>query len=245
MRIAICDDMKSDVIHLYELLKEYLYINALDADIDTFESGEALLSAFVPGKYQIIFQDIYMDGMTGMEVAEQIRETDKEVAIILTTTSLEHGIVSYKLNASYYIVKPVEKNSITQGMERCHAQVNQYAKTIEIMENRQSVRLRLRDIFYVESQRRACVFQFADEEIKTNSSMDKIAMQLNGFPFVRCHRSFIVNLLHVADMLNQDFVMESGAKVPISKSYHTAAKKAFKVYFRAKMQGEPIFNLMH
>ncbi|WP_313164559.1 LytTR family DNA-binding domain-containing protein [Sedimentibacter sp.] len=237
MRIAICDDIKGDVVHLHELLKEYLYTNSLDADIDTFESGEALLSAFEPGKYQIIFQDIYMNGMTGMEVAEQIRETDKDVAIILTTASLEHGIASYKVNAAYYIVKPVEQTNLTQGMARCHEHVNQYAKVIEIMENRQSVRLRLRDIFYVESQKRACVFQTATEEIKTNSSIDKIAGQLNGFPFVRCHRSFIVNLLHVADMLNQDFVMESGAKVPISKSCHAAAKKAFKEFFRAKMKG--------
>lgn len=245
MRIAICDDMESDVMHLHALLKEYLYINALDADIETFESGETLLSAFEPGKYQIIFQDIYMNGMTGMEVAEQIRETDRDAAIILTTTSLDHGIASYKVNAVYYIVKPVDYINLMQGMERCYIQIIQYAKSIEIMENRQPVRLRLRDIFYVESQKRACIFRIAAEEIKTNSSMDTIAKKLDGFPFVRCHRSFIVNLLHVADMLNQDFVMGSGVKVPISKSYHAAAKKAFKEYFRAKMQGEPIFHLKH
>lgn len=240
MKIAICDDLEKDIARLSGILGEYLSANGLDADVDIFTSGEALIKAFQPGKYQIIFQDIYMGGMTGMQVCEKIRETDRDVSLILTTTSLEHGIASYKVNAAYYIVKPVDSAELAQAMEKCRSQIERFAKTIEVIENRQPVRIRLRDIYFVESQSRECVFTTASGEVRTNAAIDTMAERLGGFPFLRCHRSFIVNLLHISDMTQKDFVMDNGRTVPISKAYQVDSRKMFKEYFRAKMQGKPL-----
>lgn len=242
MRIAICEDLPEDAARLREVLTHYLDINSLSADVDYFTSGEEFLAAFMPGKYHIIFMDIYMKegGLTGMQTAEKVREADQEAAVILTTNSNEFGIPGYKV-AVYYIVKPVEENEFAAAMGRCRTQVQQFAKTIEVMEDRQPVRIRLRDIYFIESLRRTCVFTLAAGEITAaNLLIEGLIEKVGGFPFCQCHRSYIINLVHVKDMLEKDFLLKNDRKVPISKTYQAEAYRAFKEYVKAKMMGEPV-----
>ncbi len=78
--------------------------------LDRFSSGEDFLGAFTPGKYDLIFLDIYMDGITGMETAKRIRQTDHDCRIIFITISPEFAVESYNVNASFYLLKPIGKD---------------------------------------------------------------------------------------------------------------------------------------
>lgn len=233
MRIAICDDRMEDSARLSALLRDYLDENSLTADVELFTSGEALLEAALPGKYQIIFQDIYMDenGVTGMQAAEIIRERDDEVSIIFTTTSVEHGPQSYAVDAAYYIVKPVDTEKLRKALEKCRAQLDCYARTIEITVNRQPQRIRLRDIYYAEVFRHDALLRTVSGELKARMTFGELMELLGGFPFIPCHRSYVVNLAHVADLRGTDFIMKNGDNAPISKTYQEQAEKAFREFF--------------
>jgi DNA-binding LytR/AlgR family response regulator len=241
MRIAICEDIQEDAERLNKVLAHYLNINGLSADVDRFESGEAFLAAFVPGKYQIIFMDIYMKkgGLNGVQAAENIHAADRDAAIILITNSGDFMVHGYRV-AVYYIVKPVSEAEMEIAMSWCRTQLTRFAKTIEVTINREPVTIRLRDIHYIEAQRRTCVLAVARGEMRVNMPLDTLTGKIGGYPFVECHRSFIVNLVHVADMLDKDFVMENGVRVPVSKAYAAGAGKAFREYVRDRMYGETV-----
>jgi len=233
MRIAICEDLQKDRDRLTDLISDYINANGLEAEIDMFTSGEALLEAFLPGKYQMLFQDVYLDrnGINGVQATEKIRETDSEVSIIFTTTNSEIGPASYDVSAAYYIIKPVEKDNLRKAMDKCRVQLDRYAKTIEVTVNRQPTKIRLRDICYVEVFRHNTLLHMTTGEVKTSAAFSELSQILSGGSFLLCHRSFIVNFVHVANMQDKDFIMKNGVRVPISNTYLDEAKKTFQAYF--------------
>ena len=241
MRIAICEDLREDAMRLEGNVERFLKENHLSADIELFESGEDFLAAFSPGKYHIIFMDIFMKkgGITGMRAAEIAYSADPEAAIIFTTISTAHLYRGYSF-AVFYIVKPVEYGKLAEGLNKCRTQIERHAKTMEIMVDRQLTQIRLRSIYCVESRGRACVFTFADGALRANMTISAVEEKLGGDPFVRCHNSFIVNMVHVDDMMEVDFLMRNGDAVPISKAFHALARKAFNEHIRRRVQGRTV-----
>lgn len=232
MRIAICEDSHRDSARLLAMLEDYLRANGLTADVERFSSGEALLAAFSPGKYQILFQDIYMKktALTGVETAAKIRETDRELTIIFVTVSSEHGAESYDVSAAYYIVKPLEQEKLRKAMEKCRALLDKYTKSIDIVENRQMVAVRLRDIRYAEVIRHQIIIRTVSGEIQTRMVFGELAAQLADAGLILCHRSYIVNPMHIADKQGRDFIMKNGDKIPISRTFQRQAEKAFRAF---------------
>lgn len=121
MKIAIVDDIKGEAERLSGLVARYLSTHGLFCDqTDLFASGEAFLEHFEPGRYDIIFLDIYMSGMTGMETARRIREQDTNCSLLFVTTSPDFAIDSYDVNATYYLLKPVNEAQVTRALDRCN-----------------------------------------------------------------------------------------------------------------------------
>lgn len=239
MRIAICEDVPADRERLQAMLTKYLLTHGFAAEVDCFTSGEALLAAFVPGKYPIIFMDIFLApaGLTGMETAERIREKDEEAAIILTTSSRDFGIVGYSV-AVYYIVKPVTSEDFARAMQKCHKQMERFGRAIEITVNRQSLSLQLHRIYYVEAQQRSCIFVTAQGEYRTNVPFKELAKQLSELPFLQCHRSYIVNLAHVQDLRQRDFILTDNRQIPISRQTLAEAQRQFNLFLRDELRGD-------
>ncbi|RVU53830.1 LytR/AlgR family response regulator transcription factor [Anaerosphaera multitolerans] len=233
MKIAICDDQLKDANRLKDLLIQYTKRTNLEATIEVFTSGEELLFSFTPSKYQIVFLDIYMekDKMSGMDAAEIIRKHDSEISIIFTTISLEHGIESYKVNAINYVVKPIEYEKLVDTLKRCEHQINLYAKSIEVMENRRLIKIRLKDIHYAEAMKHNSILYTELREIKTTTCFTELKKLLEDFPFVFCHRSYIVNFLHVKSMNKKDFILNNNKIIPISKGQQKQVQEKFEEFF--------------
>jgi DNA-binding LytR/AlgR family response regulator len=240
MRIAVCEDTPADAQLLNETLTRYLEANKLTAEVSFYMSGEEFLSAFEPGKFQIIFMDIYMTkgGMTGMDTAQKINAADKDAAIIFTTTSDEYTLVGYSV-AVFYILKPVEQKKMNQAMEKCRLQIERFAKTIEVVLDKQPVQVRLRDIYCVESIGRNCVFTFAKGKMTAvGMNIAELAVMLDDSSFIQCHRSYIVNILHVRKIQDKDFILKSGELVPIGRKHQNAAQRAYRECFEKLIMGE-------
>ena len=113
--VAICDDLEEERLQMARLLKNYGRRKGVAWEIELLESGAAFLDLFRPGRWDIILMDIYMDGPDGMEAARRLRAQDSECALLFVTTSVEHGIASYELQASDYLVKPVAQRDLGRG----------------------------------------------------------------------------------------------------------------------------------
>ena len=116
MNIALVDDMPRELTRLSSIIEEYARSRHIPVELKTFGSAEALLLAYRPLQYTLIFMDIYMDGMTGVEAVKQIREADKETLIVFITTSTDHTFDAFKVHAYEYILKVPENNALKAEM---------------------------------------------------------------------------------------------------------------------------------
>ena len=113
MRFALVDDKKELRDHVAMLLGEFAAEQRLHYKLDCFASGEDFLNHFTAHSYDIIFMDIFMDGMDGVETAEQIRKFDSHVILIFLTSSQDHMKNAFSCHAFDYVEKPVDLEQIT------------------------------------------------------------------------------------------------------------------------------------
>ena len=117
MNIAVTDDLPHEREKITRILSEYAATNHIEISVSEYGCGEDFLSGYRPLLYSAVFLDIYMEGMTGIETAQKIRETDKDTIIIFLTTSEDHMPDAFRLHAYEYIVKPVRKEDLFPVMD--------------------------------------------------------------------------------------------------------------------------------
>ena len=117
MNIALVDDDAADRLRLEQLLKEYDTIHHLDLRIDSFSGGEALLENYTPFRYAVIFLDVYMDGISGVETAKGVRAVDDDTSLVFLTTSEAFRPDAFSLFATSYLIKPCERDELFRVLD--------------------------------------------------------------------------------------------------------------------------------
>ena len=235
MRIAICEDNADDAAEIRSYLEQHFERNGFVGDIDVFDSGEALLASFSPGAYDIVFMDIYLDGISGVEAARAIRRADPDCTLVFITIDSAHMPAGFALRAASYVVKPVTSQQMETALLQCRRVFLKNARYIEVKTGGQSLKIPLVKILYVEMRDKAASVCTSDGIIRTYASMEEIERLLGGSPFLRCHRSYLVNMNHVADVLESDFLMRGGAKVTIRKNGMKEVRRKVSDYFSERL----------
>lgn len=197
MLIFICDDQKQD----RELLKKYLFTYAheknLDFTIVEFSSGDELLAAFLQGKEEpaVLFSDIYMNGISGVDAACQMRNHGFSGGLIFTTVSREHAIEGFELEADGYLCKPYQYEKMATFLQRCILRLQDSFKSLTILSGRKEFRILLHKIEYIESCPHGCIIHAEKQVLKTRTFLSEIeGMLCQETCFIRCGRSYIVNM---------------------------------------------------
>lgn len=232
LNVAICEDQAADA----SLLGGYIRQSGIDAQYDVFSSGEEFLEHFTAGRYDIIFMDIYMNGMRGVQAVERIRKTDRNVVIAFVTSSTEHALEGYRLGVLKYLEKPVSANKVEEAMRL--AVMNQTAKeTISLLIGGKYVEIPPEDIMYFENQNHVVIVHTTTKTIQTSQSvrLDSIAEKLLSHPFIRSHKSYLVNLCYVSkiDHTFGDFVMLNGDRACIRRTDRKKIQGAYEAYLYA------------
>ncbi len=230
--VAVCEDTKSHADWLLALLAQSGFAPRCDA----FSSGEALLAAFAPGKYDLIFLDIYMDGIKGVDAAAQIRKADRTVTLVFTTTSTAHTLESYRLKAAGYLEKPVKLEDVRELLTLVQAKRDSAAAITLLIEGA-SRRLPFAHILYFEQMNHAVVVHMPAKILRTSQTVKlKDIGPLLPDSFFCCHHSFIANLQYVrrVDKALKVFEMQNGDRVYIRHSSLSKAVRAYEDFlFRA------------
>ena len=215
MNIAVCENEAEDRAAICGILGDYLELNRFTGEIHAFASGEELLSSFSPGKYDVIFLDIYMGGVDGVETAKRIRETDAGCIIIFVTTSPDHSLESYSVRGAAYVLKPVRKKEMQEALRQCREIFLKNARYIEIRADRMDIKIPLIKIYYAETFNKISLFHTSSGDYKTFMPMEEIEAKLGGKPFYRCHQSYIINMNHIEKVAGEDVFMKNGDRVPM------------------------------
>lgn len=245
MQIIICDDL----IDERRILRGYVHQCgqelSLDYVIEEFDSAESLLAAVNAGKVRpdILFMDIYMDGMTGMAATKLMRNDGFDGAVIFTTTSQGHAVESYDVDSKGYLVKPYTMENFRKSFLRAVQNYAESFKTISFSCNRLEFSVYLKDLEYIETADRTCLLHVKGETLSTTKSLAEFAAELATVGnFLQCHRGCIVNLLFVAKVGDDHILMKSGAKAPLAVKDRAAVKKAATDYFYLKMWEEESYE---
>lgn len=236
MNIAIVDDFVQDCQILVDFLHDYCQKNSVLANIDIFYDGESILEGITKQSYDIIFLDIYMSGMDGMETAQKIRELDSICLIVFSTSSDRHAVKSFRVRAFDYLVKPYGYDQFEEVMSLCEQALLKKARYIEIKEGRSFTNIFLRDIIYADYYNHYVQIHTKQRVVKSYMPFRTFSEILSPYPqFLYCYRNCIVNMDEVASLDDRDFILHNNERVPISRAQRAEIRRAYSDYAFKKL----------
>lgn len=240
MKIGVCDDDELGVRAINRSI-ESLFIrngNKLNITVTTFTKGDNLLLHIDKyGKFDLLILDILMPGLTGIELARELRERSDDCKIIFITGSPEFALDSYKVNAFFYLLKPFSTSELNTLIEKALNEiVEDKSNSLLIKEKGHLTKVKISDIKYIESNNHTIYFHLKNcRTISCFSPMNAYKALLPSHDgFIQCHKSFLVNLNYVVSLSNSDFILEGDVRIPIGRNSLQSAKHFYLAFFYGK-----------
>lgn len=215
MKFAICDDCLEYRSVIAKKLKSLELIE--DISYSEFSCSEDLLYAYNLGtRFDIIFLDVEMGAINGVDAGIRIREMDENVIIIFVSNYPQYAIPAYDCEAFYFIVKPIESckfdKVICKAIEKYKLLHRYY-----IMKNKGEIRkILVSDILYIEIYRKHLIFHTFNNKFETLGKISEALSELKPYGFCQVHQGYLVNMNHIKEFTNYDIVMSTGEKVMMS-----------------------------
>ncbi len=229
LEFAICDDEKMYRNDLRKILGTSLELAGIDYRISEFSSGEDIIKNFKETDYQIIFLDIEMGELNGVETAKKLRAANRQCVIIFVTSHPDFVFQGYEVRALNYIMKPYEPSKILSVLHTALEELEMSAEKYYIIEQRSgSVRVPLSKVKYIFSEKRL-LHMVAEEETYTFYGKLSDMQSLLGEAFVRIHSRYLVNMKYV-EKLGRNDVLVCGEHLPVSRSCRPELAIAFAKY---------------
>lgn len=232
LKIAICDDEVNIVEKIKIIIQNY---PKSTFEIKTYSSGEELIKE--SENFNIIFLDIDMNGINGIETGKKIREYDKLVKIIYVTNYTDYTSSAFSVHAFGYILKPVKEkeiyNQLDEVLSYSHEESNEI---LEFNTNEGNIRIDLKDIYYFEYKLRKVVMKTKDCKYTINTKISEIGKYMEQYGFVIPHKSFSVNLYNVKSVKGYDIYMMDESIIPLSQKKSTQFRKSLNIYLSNKIE---------
>ncbi len=187
-----------------------------EIQLRTFSSGEELLS--YDGQIDILFLDIQMKGMDGIETARKLRDSKFRGFLIFITVLKEMVFQSFEVQAYDYLVKPVEEKQFEKTMERLYTSMqNASEDSLLVQKGYEGRIIREEEIVFCEIIDRKIYLNLASGEVVDYyERIENLETKL-GSHFFRCHRSYLINLKHLKGYKNGTACMDNGKEIPVSR----------------------------
>ena len=228
LQIAICDDLEEERVILSRMLRNYARRQGLSLQVHFFVSGEELLqSVRRANACQVLFLDIYMPGISGVETARRLRAAGYGASIVFATTSTDHGVDSFEVRASDYLVKPFRQEEVDRALDWCLEHMPEPLRSLSVYAEGEMQEFPLASVLYIEVLGHQSHIHTLRQTVVVRKSLDDLERAVDSPDFFRCHRSFLVNLNHAERIESSDFLMSDGARIPISSPNLPRARNIF------------------
>lgn len=232
-KIAICDDENLFTEELKELISGYMMEKDFIFEIDTYNSGEALVELGVGVvRYTVVFLDINMEKIDGIKTAEMIRKVSREVFIVFVTAYVDYSLEGYRLDVVRYLLKGNAnfQRNVNECMDAIIDKMNYSVikRKFDFKEGRKEIVLDR--LLYIESNLHRLEFHVMEDD-ETVYTMYKILnvmddmLSENGF--IRTHQSYLVNVKCIKNVARYKVILTNGVELSIPKARYTEVKKKF------------------
>ncbi|MGL5479091.1 MAG: LytR/AlgR family response regulator transcription factor [Clostridium sp.] len=240
IKIAICDDDLHQLRETYDIVHNIVNTEELSSLIWSYSSSYELLDIITNKEaiFDIIFLDIIMDSLNGIELAKAIRKFDKTVKIIFTTNSKDYLLDGYEVNPSNYLLKPLSLQKVKNELHKCIDDIHKKKEDFIVIKSGSVIsKFNIYDIVYFESKLRQIILTKVNgETFSFYEKLDEIEEALSNKSFVRCHKSYLVNMHYIDSIDGTNIITNTKTELPISRFYLKSTKDLFLDYFSKKVK---------
>lgn len=238
IQIAIVDDSRPDRAMLIKRTDNYMRRHNLEYHLYEFESGEAFLASLPARRFDLVFLDIYMEGINGLDTAKALYEKDRDCRIIFLTSSPDYSVLSYSVHAVYYLLKPIEDEPFEQAMEFCRLAPCYDVPQISVVSEGVPITIDTGRILYLEYVDRQTLLHLAparEENTETTlcltGSFKQITAPLTADRrFLVCIRGIMINMQYVTQEEDGFFVLTTGKRIPINIRNKSSISRTYRSY---------------
>jgi two-component system response regulator LytT len=221
IKIAIVEDYLKDAELLMSFLEKFKLENnakhkSIEFKIAYFENAVMFLDNYNP-IYDIVFFDIQMPYLNGMDAAVKLRELDPAVQLVFFTNLPSFAVHGYSVNAADFLVKPVNYYSFSVVMSKLVKNIGAQRDEIVLKTSKGIRKVLVQSITYIEVRDHLVTYHTLDGDIELWGSLKEQEKILPSEYFVRCHNCYLVNIKYV-DEIDSNFVQIYDAKIPISRA---------------------------
>ncbi len=231
VKIALCDDSLEDSSMLETCLRTLSKQTSIQVAVTKFLTGFDLLEHYT-NDYDIIFLDVQMPTINGIELAKKIRDIDGTVSLVFMTNFPQYAMNGYSVRAYQYLLKPVSMQEIRKEIGPLLQRASQEQKqTITVHNDDGLFVVNLNDLQFAETcGSRYIQLTLSDRTIILHQSMAALEKQIANPRFFRCHASYLVNFNYIKSILDRDIELLGGIRIPVSRHRKKALKEAFMHY---------------
>lgn len=215
-RIAIAEDEPACAQQLREYIDRYAREHGLETAVTWFSDGMELVEEYAP-VWDILFLDIQMEHLDGMETARRIRRQDPDVTIVFITNLARYAIQGYEVDASDFILKPLEYDRFRARMDKLTTRLSRRPEAFVVLPlAEQKIRVAVEDILYAEVVDHDLQVVTTRQRYLMRCSLQEMERMVEGQGFSRCNRCYLVNLRRVSGV-ERDAVRVGEYTLPISR----------------------------
>ncbi len=220
MDIAVVDDEKAIREHICGLVEE----RQPESRIEAYATGGELLAS---GKrFDIVFLDIQMEGMNGIEAARSLRERREDTVLVFITGIKDYVFDAFDLYAFQYLLKPIDEGKFAEVLERAVQEAAKKKERRMLFIKSRNITLDQSEILYIESRAKKVEIHTVRQTIEIYAAMDELEGQL-GDEFYRCHRAYIVNMDCITEYDSESITLTNGDRVYLTKKKYGEFVKAY------------------
>ena len=239
LNIAVCEDDRADLQHLCRLITA----NGASANVSAFETGEDFLAACQPDRFDLIFMDIYLDGLNGVETVRRVRSMGITAPGAFITISEDFAMDSYRLDVEKYIEKPARQEKVDESIALALRKKEERRIDMIVWGRREPVEFSAAQLRYVEQREHFLTFYLTGGRVwRRKGKLNDLEPLLAKHSFFRCHKSYLVNLNFVLNIDREQMVfqMKEGGNAYIRRETFYRAKDAWEnwLFTSAREKGE-------
>lgn len=232
--VAVCDDFEADRQYVSDLVKKWAAQTGNTVQITPFSSAENFLFHYEEKKdYDILLLDIEMGEMDGVSMARRLRLENKSVQIVFITGFADYMAEGYEVSALHYLMKPVKGEKLFAVLDRAAEGLAKKEKVVLFTVDGEKMRLPIGQIWYVEALSHMVNIVTAEGTLSVKMSISEME-KLAGEGLIRCHRSYLVGLKHIARLSKTEVILDDGRILPLSRGAAAAVHKAFISYYKGE-----------
>ncbi|MBP5564768.1 MAG: response regulator transcription factor [Lachnospiraceae bacterium] len=229
-KIAICDDEMTSLMINRALTEQVLEEEHIEYQITTFEDMYTMMKGVRDDNsdFDLLLSDILAVGMNGIEAAEEIRRLGDKLPIVFISSTAEYALDGYRVNALRYLQKPVQIDKLREALLEAYSNIGKKrTEYLSFQVADKFYKVNYDDIIYLESMGRDTYVVTKTESITVHAKFSDMENKLPSDRFVRCHRSYIINMSEVKDIARYRFLTKGGVEIPISQLQYADVKQAF------------------